>query len=100
MQKFISQKQLYSNVKSVSDAVQQGVTFIVLKYSKPAFKIVPLDDEIFSVEKKDTMQDRDKFILKSKNSESLYNTAFEDFQDMQFSGEKNLSQNIDNILYK
>ncbi len=45
MTKFISQKMLYSNFKNVSDQVQAWVTFIVLKYSKPAYKIVPLVDE-------------------------------------------------------
>lgn len=109
MQKFISQKQLYSNVKNISDEVQQGTTFIVLKYSKPAYKIVPLDEEYSQNQKAYTIQDIDKFTFKSKNKENnlatsykedLYNTAFEDFQDMQFSGGKNLSQDIDNILYK
>lgn len=108
MQKFISQKQLYSNVKNISDEVQQGTTFIVLKYSKPAYKIVPLDEEVSSSKKSYAIQDVDKFIFKNKNKknklaisykEDLYSTAFDDFQDMQFSGDKNLSQDIDNTLY-
>ncbi len=45
MQKFISQKQLYSSIKEVSDDVQNGTVFIVLKHSRPAYKIVPLNDK-------------------------------------------------------
>lgn len=95
MQKFISQKQLYSNFKSVSDEVQAGTTFIVVKYSKPAFKISPLDGNTAVQKKKYTMKDLDKFVFKSKKKSSL----IEDFSDLQFSDDKNLSQNIDNILY-
>jgi len=87
MQKFISQKQLYSNMKSVTDEVQNGTTFIVLKYSKPAYRIAPLEEG----EEKYRLNTFEK-----ANSTSL----FEDFSDIHFSDKEDLSQNIDNILYQ
>lgn len=85
MQKFISQKQLYSNFKSVSDEVQKGTTFIVLKYSQPAYKIVPLDE--------------DSSILQRTGTKKQTQCLMDEFSTLQFSSEEKLSENIDNILY-
>ena len=79
MPKFISQKQLYSNVKAISDEVQNGTTFIVLKYSKPAYKIVPLYEKKNQSKKKYTMKDLDKFIFKSKNKETNLATNYKKY---------------------
>ena len=77
MQKFISQKQLYSSIKQVSEAVQNGDVFIVLKYSKPAYKIVPLDDETTARDgKKYTKQDIHNFVFRSANKEQNLATDF------------------------
>lgn len=46
MQKFISAKALYSDLKKVGEEVQSlGTIFIVLKHSKPAFKITPVEEK-------------------------------------------------------
>ena len=96
MQKYISQKQLYSNIKSVSDEVQKGTTFIVLKYSQPVYQISPLQNSQKKTKKKYMMHDIDKFIFESKKRD----TVGDEFSAVQFdTGEENLSENIDNILY-
>jgi antitoxin (DNA-binding transcriptional repressor) of toxin-antitoxin stability system len=71
MQKFISQKQLYSSIKQVSDDVQSGTVFIVFKHSKPAYKIVPLDEENLQAEtKKDDNVEQFIFYPKTKKKYS------------------------------
>jgi antitoxin (DNA-binding transcriptional repressor) of toxin-antitoxin stability system len=69
-------KQVYKELKDITQKVQQGASFLVIKNSQPVFRIVPIDGEL--PQKKYTMQD----IL-----------------GMQFKGGADLSQNIDNILY-
>jgi antitoxin (DNA-binding transcriptional repressor) of toxin-antitoxin stability system len=69
-------KQVYKELKDITQKVQQGASFLVIKNSQPVFRIVPIDGEL--PQKKYTMQD----IL-----------------CMQFKGGADLSQNIDNILY-
>ena len=72
MQKLISTKALYGNFKQISDEVQKGTVFIVLKYSQPAYKIVPLDKEDYTIaigKKIHKMDDITEFTFKSKNKE-------------------------------
>lgn len=68
-------KQLHKDLKKISALVLEGQEFIVVKNSKPAFKIVPLESP------------KAKFTLK-------------DLSQLQFNtGNKNLSKEIDKILY-
>ncbi|PKL36504.1 hypothetical protein CVV38_01195 [Candidatus Peregrinibacteria bacterium HGW-Peregrinibacteria-1] len=68
MEKFVSTKEIYGNFKKVSDDVMKnGNTYVVLKYSKPAYKIVPFDD-ISSGDKKYGMKDLEEFVFSSKNT--------------------------------
>jgi prevent-host-death family protein len=68
-------KQLHAELKDLPERVANGEEFIVVKNSKPVFKIVPL-----------APQPQRKYTL-------------EDFKALQFKGGKNLSKNIDKILY-
>ncbi len=88
MTTFISTKQLYGNFKHISDEVQKGHTFIVLKHSKPAYKITPLDLEdknmpdqsSIKTKKKYTMKDLDKFIFKGRDPKvTNLATTYKDF---------------------
>lgn len=45
MDKIIGLKELRENVNLYVDQVKRGASFIVVKRSKPIFKISPLDDE-------------------------------------------------------
>lgn len=68
-------KQFHKDMKKISELVAEGQEFIVVKNSKPAFKIVPVNP------------------LKS-----LF--TLKDLSKLQFNtGQKNLSKEIDKILY-
>ncbi|OGJ50073.1 hypothetical protein A2335_03555 [Candidatus Peregrinibacteria bacterium RIFOXYB2_FULL_32_7] len=70
-------KQLHSELSSIHDRFLQVKEIIVVKNSKPIFKIMPLS---------------------ANNPKKKYTLS--DFAKCQFhSGEKNLSKNIDNIIY-
>ena len=69
MQTFISTKDLYSNIKKVNEQVQKGMTFVVLKYSRPAYKITPLEQADTEISKQYTLKDISKFTFTSKNPE-------------------------------
>lgn len=70
-------KRLYLDMKSITDRVANGEEFIVVKNTKPVFKITYL--EMSKKEKKYSLQD---------------------FAKAQFScNDKNLSKNIDKLLY-
>ncbi|KKU48362.1 hypothetical protein A3H10_00115 [Candidatus Uhrbacteria bacterium RIFCSPLOWO2_12_FULL_46_10] len=43
--KTVSLKELRENVSSYAAKVQSGASFIVIKRSKPLFKIAPVEDE-------------------------------------------------------
>lgn len=76
--KIIGVKQLYKNLKTISEETLNGHSFIVVKNSKPVFKIEPINQDI----------------LKKKK----YNMA--DFKKIQFKSKyKNLSKDIDKIVY-
>lgn len=74
-EQIIGIKQLYTNLKEISHEALYGQSFIVVKNSKPVFRIEPIE----TVKKK------------------KYN--LEDFKKIQFKGGKNLSKNIDKIIY-
>jgi len=76
MEKVIGIKELHGNLKTVSEMVASGIRYIVVKNSKPIFRIEPFEDKT------------DQYQLK-------------DFKKLQFKakGEKNLSKNIDKTLY-
>jgi len=44
MEKLVGLKDLRQNMASYAQKVQKGQSFVVLKQSKPLFKIVPLDE--------------------------------------------------------
>ena len=69
-------KELHKTLKLVSNEAQKGQSFIVIKNSKPVFKIVPLEND------------------------KLPKYSLDDFKQIQFkSRDKNLSKKVDNILY-
>lgn len=69
-------KQLYRQLKQISQAALGGKSFLVVRNSKPVFMIEPIKE---ARQKKYTL---------------------EDFKKMQFrSKDKNLSKHIDKILY-
>ncbi|NIA09604.1 MAG: hypothetical protein GWP10_07720 [Nitrospiraceae bacterium] len=75
--KIIGIKQLYTNLKNITKETSQGTSFLVVKNSKPTFKIVPLNNN----------HDNNQFTL-------------DDLKDVQFEGgNKNMSQKIDKYLY-
>lgn len=72
----ISIKELHKNLKNVSEATLRGERFIVIKNSKPVFQIIPLEEN------------------------KLPKYSIVDFKKLQFkSRKKNLSKNIDKVLY-
>jgi len=69
MTKFISTKQLYKNLKIISQEAENGTVFIVLKHSKPVYKIVPLEKKV-KQKSKYSLKDISKFTFHSKNKEN------------------------------
>lgn len=68
MTKTIAKKDLYRQLKLVSDdVVKNGTVYTVIQNSKPAFCIVPLD--FFQEKKKYRREDMFKFIFKSRHPE-------------------------------
>ena len=76
--KIIGVKQLYRDLKTISEETLNGHSFIVVKNSKPVFRIEPVNPNVLK-KKKYNMDDLWKLRFKSKD--------------------KNLSKNIDKILY-
>lgn len=76
MDEIIGVKQLYKNLKGITRRVQRGESFIVVKRSKPVFRVIPYQEER---PKKYTLKDLEKLQFKS--------------------GDKDLSQKIDEIVY-
>ena len=74
-QQIIGIKQLHQNLKKIAEAALAGQSFIVVKNSRPVFKIEPIQ----SVSKKYTLADFRKLQFKIRDS--------------------NLSRKIDKILY-
>ncbi len=75
--KVIGIKQLYTDLKTITKETAKGVSFLVVKNSKPTFKIVPLDDY----------------------SQSQQFTI-DDLAEIQFEGGgKNMSKDIDRCIY-
>ncbi len=72
----MSTKELYWNFKAVWKEIEAGNTVIVLKHSKPVFKIVPFEWE--PEKKKYKLSDIWKFTFKSKNSKE--NNLAENFK--------------------
>jgi prevent-host-death family protein len=75
MENIIGIKQLHQELKQVADRVQEGSTYIVVKNSKPVFRIVPIDRGQHA-----------KYCLK-------------DLDQARFRGSKNLSKDIDKTIY-
>jgi len=69
-------KELYKNLKKISKATAAGQSFLIVRNSKPVFRIEPIKK---TVKKKYTINDLWKIRFKSKD--------------------KNLSKNIDKIVY-
>jgi len=72
MQKSISTKALYSHLKKIGEEVSSlRTTYVVLKHSRPIFKIVPLEEN--GVSKKYKVSDIDSFTFSSvtKKEKSL-----------------------------
>ena len=73
--KTIGVKQLHQQLDKITRETRQGTSFVVLKHTTPLFRIEPINP----IQKKYTL---------------------DDFKKLQFhSGEKNLSKNIDKIVY-
>jgi len=73
----IGVKQLHKNLKQISEAAMDGESFLIVRNSKPVFRIEPIEE---IVKKKHTIDDLWKIRFKGKD--------------------KNLSKNIDKVLYK
>lgn len=85
-QQIIGIKNLHKMLSKIPDMVDQGDEFIVVKNSKPAFKIT-------SINKK-------KKIKVTRDSTDETVSIYDKFKDLQFKGAgKNLSKDIDKILY-
>ncbi len=67
--------QIYHDLKRITEKVLSGESFLVVKNSKPIFKITPY----------------------KRAKMKKYNLS--DFKKIRFSGDKNLSKNIDKVLY-
>ncbi|MEX1014068.1 MAG: hypothetical protein WDZ80_02825 [Candidatus Paceibacterota bacterium] len=76
MKNLIPIKEIYKNLKEISKKAQQGDSFIVLKHSKPVFRILPPED----------------------NFEN-YSYELNDINKISFSKGGDLSKKIDSILY-
>lgn len=72
-------KQLHADLKTIPDRIKEGEEFVVVKNSKPVFKIVAMD----AAPKK-------RFTLKD----------LANMPELKFNGGKNLSRDIDKILYE
>lgn len=71
-------KELHRNLKTIAEKTSQGEEFLVIRNSRPAFRIVP---------------------LQKTSTKRKYNLR--DFRQLQFrSGQKNLSRQIDQIVYR
>lgn len=68
-------KQLHKDLSKIAEKAKKGQSYIVVKNSKPVFRLEP-----FQAERKP------KFTI-------------EDFKKIRFKGGKNLSKDIDKILY-
>jgi len=73
----IGVKQLHKNLKQISEAAMSGESFLIVRNSKPVFRIEPIKK---TAKKKRTIKDLWKIRFDGKD--------------------KNLSKNIDKILYK
>lgn len=74
----IGVKQLYKQLKQISQATLQGQSFLVVKNSKPVFRIEPIET---AQQKKYTLEDFKKIQFKMKDND------------------RHLSKNIDKIVY-
>ncbi|MBU4332624.1 hypothetical protein KKD19_03080 [Patescibacteria group bacterium] len=73
----IGVKQLYTNLKKISQRTAKGESFIVVRRSQPLFRVIPYQKE-----------ESKKYTLK-------------DLEKLQFnSGDKDLSKKIDEVVYK
>ncbi len=73
----IGVKQFHKDLKKITEMVQKGHEYVVVKNSKPVFRIVPLDEN-------------------KKAKKSLH----EEFKHLHFKTDNpNLSKEIDKILY-
>lgn len=77
----IGVKELLQNLKMVYQKIDVGEEFIVVKNSKPAFRIVPVEEK------------------KTQVSKKSHNAFLKKLKKIQFRGNKDLSQNIDSIVY-
>jgi antitoxin (DNA-binding transcriptional repressor) of toxin-antitoxin stability system len=75
MDNILGIKELQLNLKRVADAAQKGASFIIVRDSKPVFRIEPI-----------------------KNS-GRSGTLEDSYKLLHFKGGKNLSKEIDEILY-
>ena len=67
-------KELHNNLRGITKAAENGQSFTVMKNAKPVFRIEPI-----------------------KNLAKKY--TLKDFKKLQFRGDKNLSRDIDLIVY-
>ncbi len=75
MNKIMGIKELQLNLKRVADAAQKGESFLIVRDSKPVFRIEPMQNDGRS----GTLEDA--------------------FEALRFKGEKDLSKKIDEIVY-
>ena len=71
-------KQLYTGLKDITEQARRGQSFLVVKNSKPAFRIEPPDEQP-QRKKKYTLKDLEKITFRS--------------------GDPDLSKKVDEIVY-
>lgn len=77
MAEIVGVKQLYKNLRQIAQRAKSGESFIVVKHAKPLFLLTPYEDN--KEEKPYTLKDFARLQRKT--------------------GEKNLSKQIDRIVY-
>ena len=81
MENIIGVKQLREELPKIAQAVKRGQSFLVMRHHEQLFRIEPPTQ---------------------KNSDQKFTpgqSLLREFKDMQFRGGKNLSKNIDRIVY-
>lgn len=82
MPQYISTTELQGKLSEVGNRVMEGQTYIVLKYSRPAFKLVPFGENVMPTKAKYTLKDLPKFLIHEKGKKKT-----------------NLAQNYKKYLY-
>jgi hypothetical protein len=88
-EKSISSKELQRNLKTIAcEIIEKKSTFLVIRNSKPAFRLVPVSDDTIFETKKTPNESKPKIPLKAQLTKLMFKST-----------DKNLSKKIDSIVY-